>query len=310
MEAGLGMFGQGLRRMTWSRSITRSGFAIAAVASAAMASGCRAEQVSIGEGRTLFLTCSGSGTPTVVLEAGWTADHLVWAKVQPQLARVTRTCSYDRAGTGQSPAGSLPRTPQAIATDLLRLFMSAGVDGDLIVVGHSIGAVYARETERLAAGRVAGLVLVDPTVEAMAPDGLAPFIADATACLVAVSAAQPIHDEGRIARCRVRPTEEAVATWSHRVSELEHLFLPGTSTGIGGAGRPVRVEVLTAGSDSNTSGGRWRAAQHDALARSYASGRQRVVPGSGHMMMRDSPASIVEATVAIVMATRARDASR
>jgi pimeloyl-ACP methyl ester carboxylesterase len=252
------------------------------------------------------MTCSGSGAPTIVLEAGWAADHLVWATVQAELARVTRTCSYDRAGTGQSPPGPLPRSAEAVSRDLLRALKSAGIDDDLVIVGHSIGAVYARETERLAGGRVVGLVLVDPTVEAMAPEGLAPFIANATACLVEVGSGRRLSQEGDRARCRVRPTEDPVATWSHRVSELEHLFQPGA---IGAPSRAqVRVEILSAGNDSETLSGKWRIAHHEILARTYRLGRHRVVAGSGHMMMRDAPASIVEATLEIVMATRARSA--
>ncbi|WP_448581728.1 alpha/beta fold hydrolase [Thermaurantiacus sp.] len=268
--------------------------------------GCRGEQLAIGDGRTLFLRCAGAGTPAVVLEAGWAADHLVWAKVQADLAQATRTCSYDRAGTGQSPPGPLPRTPQAVAEDLLRALAAARIDDELILVGHSIGAVYAQVTERLAGGRVVGLVLVDPTVEAMAPDGLAPFIADATACQMAVSSGEPLPIEGRMTRCRVRPTEEAVATWSHRVSELEHLFQPKSASVRDAMPSQARVEVLSAGQGSETPGGAWRIAQQAALARTYARGHHRVVPASGHMMMRDAPAAIVEATTAIILSARQR----
>ena len=48
-------------------------------------------------GRKLFLNCSGSGTPTVILEAGANGGSLSWAAVQPRLATTTRVCSYDRA---------------------------------------------------------------------------------------------------------------------------------------------------------------------------------------------------------------------
>jgi hypothetical protein len=60
--------------------------------------------VGIGAGRRLFLACTGSGRPTVVLEAGLGGNAFDWQNVQPELGRTTRTCAYDRAGTGISPA--------------------------------------------------------------------------------------------------------------------------------------------------------------------------------------------------------------
>ena len=60
--------------------------------------------VAIGDGRSLYMECVGSGSPTVVLEAGFGAGTLSWRDVQPELGRGKRTCAYDRAGTGNSVA--------------------------------------------------------------------------------------------------------------------------------------------------------------------------------------------------------------
>src|SRR5512144_828384 len=60
--------------------------------------------VGIGGGRRLFLDCTGTGSPAVVLEAGFGGDTFNWRDVQPQLGRTTRTCAYDRAGLGNSVA--------------------------------------------------------------------------------------------------------------------------------------------------------------------------------------------------------------
>lgn len=283
--------------------------ALALLGAVALTSGCRAEQVPIGEGRTLFLHCTGEGSPTVILEGGWAADHTAWARVQPALARLARTCSYDRAGTGQSPAGPMPRSSAAVAADLLRALDSAGIGGPVIIVGHSIGAVHARALARLAPRRVAGLVLLDPTVEAMAPAGLAPFIARASGCLADVSNPESAVEPGLATRCPVRPAEQPVVTWSHRVSELEHLFpLPGQVAA--GQERPPRVVVLTAGADLETPSGQWRLAQHRLLAQAYALGRHEVVESSGHMMMRDAPEAVVGAVRALVLDARVADANR
>ncbi len=122
-------------------------------------------QVDIG-GRMLFLTCMGQGTPTVLLEAGLGADHTAWARVQPEIAEVTRACSYDRAGTGQSDPAPTPRTGQEIVADLHTLLGRAGITDSLILVGHSFGGLHVRLYAHEYPATTAGLILVDPVHEA------------------------------------------------------------------------------------------------------------------------------------------------
>ena len=45
-------------------------------------------------GHRLHVTCSGTGSPIVLLESGIAASSLSWAVVQPQIAAFTRVCSY------------------------------------------------------------------------------------------------------------------------------------------------------------------------------------------------------------------------
>ena len=65
--------------------------------------------VDVG-GFRLNLYCSGSGSPTVVFDSGYEDWAPAWSKVQPQIAKWTRACSYDRAGAGFSDPGPMPRT--------------------------------------------------------------------------------------------------------------------------------------------------------------------------------------------------------
>src|ERR1700722_404067 len=58
---------------------------------------------------TLNLNCTGSGSPTVILDAGLGSPSLEWYLVQPKVAQFARVCSYDRAGYGWSAAGPMPR---------------------------------------------------------------------------------------------------------------------------------------------------------------------------------------------------------
>ena len=116
--------------------------------------------VDIG-GYKLHLHCTGEGSPTVVLEAGNGAMSANWAWVQPEIAKTTRVCSYDRAGSAWSESGPEPRDGRHIAQELHTLLAKGGVGGPLVLVGHSFGGLYVRQYAALFPGEVAGLVLVD-----------------------------------------------------------------------------------------------------------------------------------------------------
>jgi hypothetical protein len=57
--------------------------------------------VDVG-GHRLHIWCTGTGDPTVILEDGLGGSTADWGLVQPEVARFTRVCSYDRAGLGYS----------------------------------------------------------------------------------------------------------------------------------------------------------------------------------------------------------------
>ena len=117
--------------------------------------------VAIGDGRTLFMECLGTGSPAVVLEAGFGADTHSWEDVQPEVGRGTRTCAYDRAGTGNSVAPPGVRDARDEIADLRRLLARARVAPPYVLVGHSYGGVLARVFAHLYPSETAGLVLID-----------------------------------------------------------------------------------------------------------------------------------------------------
>ena len=93
----------------------------------------------------MHIYCTGSGSPTVVLEHAASASYMLWRRVQPELSQVTRVCSYDRAGHGWSPTREEPRDAKTIVHELHSLLDKAGVKRPFIYVGHSAGGLYVRE---------------------------------------------------------------------------------------------------------------------------------------------------------------------
>jgi len=118
--------------------------------------------VSVAPGRRLSINCVGEGAPTVVFEQGGEGMIFNWAKVQPAISRLTRTCFYDRGGFGWSDPPRYPVTAITVTDDLRSLLQTAGVRGKVVLVGHSIGGFYATMYADRFPDQVAGLVLVDP----------------------------------------------------------------------------------------------------------------------------------------------------
>ena len=113
-------------------------------------------------GFRLHLHCTGTGTPSVVLEAALGGSSISWSLVQPSVARLTCVCSYDRAGFGWSDAGSMPRTAGRVADELRVVLDRGGVPPPYVLVGHSFGGLVVRIFAARHPSDVAGLVLVDP----------------------------------------------------------------------------------------------------------------------------------------------------
>jgi pimeloyl-ACP methyl ester carboxylesterase len=121
--------------------------------------------VNIGQGRRLNLYCIGTGSTTVVFDAGLGGASSSWDLIQPTIALKTRACSYDRAGLGFSDPATRPGTSANIVDDLHRLLQSAGIKPPYVLVGHSSGGMNVRLYADEYPAEVAGMVLVDPSHE-------------------------------------------------------------------------------------------------------------------------------------------------
>lgn len=126
------------------------------------------QSVDIG-GRTLNIFCSGEGSPAVIFDSGGHTAGYSWVDIQPEVAKQTRACWYDRAGYGWSDPGPSPRTSKAIANELHTLLHAAKVEPPYVLVGATASAFHVRVYNSLYPDEVAGAVLI----EASDPDSLA-----------------------------------------------------------------------------------------------------------------------------------------
>ena len=145
------------------------------------------ELVDVGDHR-LHLSCTGSGSPTVVLLGGMGETSAAWGLVQPAVAGATRVCSYDRAGQAWSDSATGPADGRQVAADLHALLDRAGEPGPYVLAGHSVGGPYAMVFAAEHPADVAGLVLLDsasPVQFTALPDyaGAYSFMERATALL-------------------------------------------------------------------------------------------------------------------------------
>ncbi len=109
----------------------------------------------------LHISCTGTGSPTVVLEPGLGEPSTNMAWIGPDVAATARVCVYDRAGRGWSQDAAAPQDGVQVATDLHTLLDRAGEHGPYVLAGHSAGGLYVLNFARLYPDQVAGVVLLD-----------------------------------------------------------------------------------------------------------------------------------------------------
>jgi pimeloyl-ACP methyl ester carboxylesterase len=111
-------------------------------------------------GHRLSIRCTGSGSPTVVLEPGLGESASAMSRwIAPAVARTTTICGYDRAGHGRSDPA--PARGADAARDLHVLLERAHVPGPYVIAGHSLGGMFALSYAHRYPAQVSGVVLLD-----------------------------------------------------------------------------------------------------------------------------------------------------
>lgn len=116
-------------------------------------------------GHKLHLNIRGTGSPAVIFENGSADFSLVWSLVQPEIAKLVTTVSYDRAGYAWSEVGPMPRTSKQICLELHTALINAGIHPPYILVGQSFGGFLVRAFARYYPKEVVGMVLVEAIEE-------------------------------------------------------------------------------------------------------------------------------------------------
>jgi len=228
-------------------------------------------------GHRLHLSCTGSGSPTVVLEPGAGGMSSTMDLITPAVAGDTRVCVYDRAGRGWSEPVDTPQDATRIATDLHTLLHRGQVPGPYVLAGHSFGGLYSLTFAAQYPDEVAGMVLVDSTAPAShahptaAPAGAGggSGLADRVTILVSSTA--------RLGLGRLIGTP----TVSHLRSSIDEYAIAGSSTQEAAALRDLAgkpLVVLTAGIGHDAA----ESAAQDALATLSTDSVHRVIDGVDH----------------------------
>jgi pimeloyl-ACP methyl ester carboxylesterase len=113
------------------------------------------------DGLGINVCVSGEGPGTVVLAAGAGQTSGTWSDLVPELSMTARVVTFDRPGLGRSDPGVEPRTPTRIANELRELLKTLGVDGSVVLVGHSMGGLHVLRYASLFPDHVLGVAILD-----------------------------------------------------------------------------------------------------------------------------------------------------
>lgn len=269
--------------------------------------------VDVG-GHRLHIWCTGSGSPTVLLESGLGGNGFGWVAVRRRVAQFTQVCTYDRAGLGYSDEGPSPRSAGRIADELAQLLDSARIEQPVIVAGASLGGVNARVLATKYPSKVAGLILIDASHEdqqqRLIAAGFQPENASNLESVPILSAVGLMRLRGRTlggspeqADSSVRPYIRATA---HRTSRYRALLQETLALDLSleemrrmRSVLDIPVVVLTAGTWPEATRAIHTDLQRD-LVKTSRRGCQWIIEGAGHDIVGDAPDVVFQAVRAMI----------
>ena len=269
-------------------------------------------RVTIGA-TALALEVAGTGTPSLVLEAGGGLGMATWDAIWPPLTQLTRVVRYDRAGLGASDPPPPGRTYAELASTCHALLQAAHVPPPYVVVGHSVGGLLVRFFAALYPAEVGGVVLID-AVESRenqrALDLLPPERANESAHLArlrraytasrATTASRPLEQDAE--RLNVAASEDA----AQALGSLAALPLVVLT-----AGRPFVVHPETPADVAAFVRDRWHPMIQELqteLAHLSTRSKHIYARRSGHLIHQDEPEVVVAAIRDLVGELRAGSA--
>ena len=247
--------------------------------------------VDVG-GRRLYINCTGEakpGVPTVILESGFGNFSATWDKVQPEIAKFTRVCAYDRAGLGKSEPAGAPRTIVAVTEDLHILLEKAKVPAPYILVGHSLGGILTRLYASYYPKEVVGMILVDSAHEDEPDKGVALMPTDRLKEMLKTAKPEDLKVQGQeaIDSCSIRSVMNAL-NWR---SDIPLVVLT--------QGIPYRAEDYPNSSLAPKYYQLHLEMQKDLAGRS-TKGKQIIAAKSGHFIHQDEPELVINAVRQVV----------
>jgi len=264
--------------------------------------------VDIG-GYRLHLWCTGNGAPAVILDNGLGGSSAGWGFVQPEVARFSRACSYDRAGMGYSDPGPSPRTARRIASELAELLVRSGINGPVVLVGASIAGFNVRVFASDHPERAAGLVLVDASHEDQAHEvpPMARFVPVLSTLgvlrLFGVSFGPSVDSVAPSVRPFAQATSFRAAGYQAAADEIIHVR--ESASEVRSSRRKLDIPVLVVTGERGADE-QWRQLQHDQASLSDR-GCLIVAQQSGHVVAVDQPDAVVNAIRTVVETARGRD---